>query len=111
MTIEKCSAGDPKENLYDSDIRIVTPGMGGTNHDIKMLTTVILTVAMDTIQGNIQTFGRLRNLRKQGIERDVRFLFFNCSDIDKHYTYYQSKNKMLKKRSATLRDVTYPDLI
>lgn len=94
---------DPWENLMDADIRVTTLQSAGTAVDIAQLTTTILTVAIASSQGNIQGFGRLREL-KDG--RTPEFHFFVCEDIAKHCDYRDRKKTLLNEMALTYRAIT-----
>lgn len=97
------SLGDPYANLLDPDIRVTTLGSGGTGHDIIGLTDTVLTVAIMSLQANIQVFGRLRFIPDQ----DTRFYYFNCHDIESHMKYHGLKAKLMKERAASYDIVQY----
>lgn len=105
-TVKRYVSGDPYSNLLEPDIRVTTLGSGGTAHDISNLTTVILTIAVDSVQSNIQSLGRLRYI--EGVQ--TKFVYMTCTDIPKHRTYYRSKQEMLKHRakSASMLIYSYP---
>lgn len=98
---------DPYENLIESDIRVTTIQSGGTAHDIPNLSTVILTTAVESIQSNIQTVGRLRELT----DRDTDFLYFVWQDNQKHMKYHLSKKENLRDRVATHNETVAPLII
>ena len=101
LDIRRYCDDDPYENAIDADIRFTTVGSMGTAIDVPDLTTVILTVALSSIQGNIQVLGRLRDLKDHYTE----FYFFTASNIDKHVQYCADKREMLEKRAKSYRDV------
>jgi hypothetical protein len=86
------SDGDPKANLFDSDICVTTIGAGGTGHDIKNLIAVIMTTAIDSEAANLQAMGRLRKLRSG---KTPEFVYLVNSDNEKHLKYHENKVKLL----------------
>lgn len=84
---------DPYKNLLDPDIRVSTLGSGGTGHDIIGLTDTILTIAIMSLQANVQVFGRTRFIKDQ----DTRFFFLNCVNIKAHMKYLDLKSKLMKE--------------
>lgn len=98
---------DPYENLIDSDIRVTTIQSGGTAHDIPNLTTVILTTAVESIQSNIQTVGRLRELP----DRDTDFLYLVWQENQKHMKYHYTKKENLRDRVLTHNETVAPLII
>ena len=102
LTINRYVADDDFESLMNSDVSVSTLGSAGTAVDIPLLHTVILTIAVSSIQANIQSLGRLRAL-KDG--RNPRFLYFVCEDIKKHLDYHERKREMLSTRALNYNNV------
>jgi superfamily II DNA or RNA helicase len=98
---------DPYENLLEPDITVTTILSGGTAHDIANLTTVILTINVDSIQASIQTMGRLRKLS----DASTYFIYFVCRNIPKHMKYHQSKQAMLADRAANFVEINAPFMV
>ncbi len=94
---------DYQKNYQDPDIRVTTIGSGGTGHDIKNLTDAHMTNAIDSIQANIQAFGRLRDLRP----KETRFWFYSNEGIDKHINYHKKKSALMKERALSYASVQY----
>lgn len=104
LTVKRFVAGDDyQENYQDPDIRVTTIGSGGTGHDIKGLTDAHMTNAIESIQANIQAFGRLRDLG----EKETRFFFYSCDQIPKHHKYHFSKMKLMKERAKSFTNIQY----
>jgi superfamily II DNA or RNA helicase len=95
---------DPYENLMEGEIVISTLQSAGTAHDIANLKTVILTVAVDSIQANVQSLGRLREL----LDSNTYFYYFVCLHVPKHVEYGLRKEKMLKLRARSFQIVNAP---
>lgn len=90
------------DNLMASDICFSTLGSSGTAVDIPNLTNVILTVAIDSIQSNVQSLGRLRDL-KDGSKMEFHYL--TCLDFPKHLEYSYKKKDMLERYAKTFAEV------
>lgn len=101
--VRRYVAEDPYENLMQADIIVSTLGSAGTAVDIPNLTNVILTTAVDSIQSNIQSLGRLRKLDNG--QTPTEFHYFVCEDIPKHLEYHERKKQMLSQRAKTFIDV------
>lgn len=101
LDVRRYVAADDYLNVLDADICVSTLGSAGTAIDIKDLTSVILTVAVNSIQANIQCLGRLRELP----DSDVRFSYLNCTSIEKHMQYDQEKQEMFKNRVRSIKPV------
>lgn len=98
LTVRRYVQGDPyKENYLECDIRVTTVLSGGTAHDVKNLIAVFLTIALKSIQANIQVLGRLRKIP----DVTVRFYFFTCMDVGKQISYHEEKEKLMRDRAAT----------
>lgn len=107
LDIRRFTADDPDENMYEPDIRVTTLGSGSTAHDIDNLKTAILTVAVDSVQSNIQALGRLRKLK----DLTPRFYYFACADISKHMQYHYAKEILFKQRALTFKVLNAPNSI
>lgn len=100
LKVTKFNEGDPLSNILEADLCFATLTKAGTAIDIPMLTTVIMTIAVDSIQANLQALGRLRNLKKlYGSDRIPTFVYFACMNIDKQMNYHRSKQDLLKQKA------------
>lgn len=100
-TVKRYVEDDDQSNLFTADIVFTTLLSGGTLHDIPNLTTIILTVAVDSVQANIQSLGRLRELPDCATE----FYYLVCQDIPKHLEYHNRKTVILGERAKSFRDI------
>ncbi|MEM0142855.1 MAG: DEAD/DEAH box helicase family protein [Candidatus Parvarchaeum sp.] len=107
ISIEKYTGEDDYSNLIDPVIRVTTPASGGTAHDIPNLTTIIMTVAVDSMQINLQIFGRLRNLKG----KELNYICLVNQDHTKHMSYHKKREKLLSGRCLSNRHETYPDVL
>jgi superfamily II DNA or RNA helicase len=104
MDVRRYVQDDPYENIIDADIRITTIGSGGTAIDIPNLTCSVLTINILSIQSNLQTLGRLRNIPG----RDVNFIYLWAAEIDKHKLYHQRRVEMLESYTRSIVQYEYP---
>lgn len=103
IRFSKYNQGDRLETALEADIIIATLQKAGTAIDIPNLTTVIMTVAIDSIQSNLQCFGRLRDLKRlYDSDRVPLFLYFVCTNIPKHVAYHRSKQEWLATRALAI---------
>lgn len=100
LKIAKYNQGDPDKNIKESDLCFATLGKAGTAIDIANLTTVILTVGIESVQSNKQSSGRLRDLKLYGNPRMPTFVYFVCDNFEKHKRYHQVKMQDLKEKTA-----------
>lgn len=107
LLVRRYVEDDPYENLLESDIAVSTLQSAGTAHDIANLKTVVLTVAINSLQSNVQSLGRLRKLK----DVNTYFFYFVCQDIPKHIAYAIDKEKMLLQRAANLIKINAPFLV
>ena len=98
LEVRRYVEDDNYENVIDSDITVSTVLSSGTALDIPDLITVIHTVPMMSMQSNIQTLGRLREI--DGFEVDYYYLW--CKGVKKHADYDFERRKTLGPRSKTL---------
>ncbi len=101
LDIRRYVEDDPYSNLMQADVCVSTLGSAGTGHDISNLTTVVLTTAVSSTQSNIQGFGRLRKIT----DRKTKFIYFVCTDSDKHLHYHREKSQLLEHRALTQQDI------
>jgi hypothetical protein len=92
---------DPYENLMNAELCVSTLGRAGTAHDIADLAFVLLTTALESVQGNIQALGRLR--KRDG---KMLFAFLTAEDIPKHVRYAEAKKILFQDRAASYRDIS-----
>jgi hypothetical protein len=104
--IKKYNQGDPLTNITESDLCFATLGKAGTAIDVPYLTTVILTVAIDSIQAVLQGAGRLRDIhRLYGLDKVPTFVWFVCDNFEKHKRYDRSKLELLKDRTVSISKI------
>lgn len=104
LDIRRYVSEDPQENMDEPDIRVTTLGSGSTAHDIARLKTAILTVNVDSLQSNIQAFGRLRKI--DGLT--PKFYYLTCADIPKHMQYHESKVILMQERALNFNYIQPP---
>lgn len=107
LDIRRYVQDDPYENLLESCITVTTILSGGTAHDIPNLKTVVLTIAVDSIQASIQVMGRLRKLP----DSRTYFYYLVCKDVPKHLIYHQRRIRLLEERAASFQEINAPFLI
>ncbi len=107
LTVARYVAEDPYSNLIEPDVRVTTISSGGTAHDIPGLTSVIMTVSIDSIQANVQSFGRLRP--KEG--KDMRITYLVNEGVPKQLVYHNNRKKMLQQRALTRKEVQYNEVL
>lgn len=107
LTVKRYVSEDPYSNLIEPDIRVTTISSGGTAHDIAGLTSVVMTVSIDSIQANVQSFGRLRP--KDG--KIMRITYLVNEGISKHLIYHRNRKKMLQQRALNNTEVQYHEVL
>ena len=103
LNVRRYVEEDDFSNLMESDICVSTLQSSGTAVDIPDLSTVIMTTAMSSSQGNIQGLGRLRALKDGSTPK---FIYFCCQDIDSHVKYHEKKRVILETRALTYRSIS-----
>ena len=86
---------DYDENLMTPDLVVSTLGSAGTAVDVPNLRETLLTVALDSKQGNIQALSRTRKLIDFP-EVTPRFWFLSAREIGKHIEYAHKKAEKLR---------------
>ena len=90
---------DEYEVIMKNDVIVSTVMSSGTAFDIPKLITVIQTIALDSVQSNLQSLGRLRDLGNKPTE----FLYLFSSDIPRQFAYHNSRYKTFQQMSKSYR--------
>lgn len=102
LSVSKYTQEDPTSALYDNDIVVSTLKSAGTGVDIPGLRTVIMTVAVGSMQINIQSLGRLRELKMfPGVTPS--FIYTCCTDIAPHMQYHRKKLQIFADKTLSQR--------
>jgi len=107
LIISTYISGDPYETINDADLIISTLGKASTALDISNLTTVVMTVILNSKSMNHQAFGRLRDLK----ENRERFISLHATNIPKHKRNADAKIELLSERITKLHLVPYNNMI
>lgn len=99
LDVKRFIAGDPFENLMESDIRCATLIKAGTAVDVDKLQTTIMTNNVLSVQANVQAMGRTRKM-KDG--QEVNFVWWCCEDILKHKAYHTARSELARERAKKL---------
>jgi superfamily II DNA or RNA helicase len=83
---------DPYENILNADITVSTVISAGTALDIPDLRVCIQTVNISSPVSNIQSMGRLRELK----DRDVKFCYLYGENIPKHKQYHFKRLELFR---------------
>jgi hypothetical protein len=87
---------DPFANAMEPDMVISTLQSYGAAFHPKELSTVILTVAVKSLQANLQVLGRLLPLSSG---KTPEFIYLVCMDIAQHRIYHESKVELFRQRA------------
>lgn len=110
LDVKRYVEEDPYENLVESDICVSTLQNAGTGVDIPGLLTVFLTTAITSSQGNVQGFGRLRELFGE-LASTPHFYYLVCEDCAKHVQYHEKKKELLRDRALSYNTIYMPVLL
>ena len=102
-SIAKYTGEDDYCNLIEPSIRVTTPSSGGTAHDIPNLTTIFMTMSIDSIQTSLQVVGRLRYIPN----KDLLYAYMVDTSIPKQVQYHVRRKKLLKERVLSLNETFY----
>ncbi len=103
ISVAKYTGEDDYTNLIEPAIRVTTIGSGGTAHDIPNLTTIIMTVSVDSVQSNLQSFGRLRYIP----DKELKYLYTVNINEPKQMAYHRGRSKMLQDRALSYKVIQY----
>lgn len=92
------------KDIIEPDIRVTTILSGGTAIDIPNLRVSIMTNSVDSPIQNIQTLGRLREMKHRTEHNDVHFYYLYCSTIPKHVEYHRNKIDLFSDRLLELKE-------
>jgi len=92
------------EVLYSNDIIVSTPTSAGTGKDIPNLKTCISTVAIGSVQRNLQMLGRLRPIKKYPNIAPT-YYWLTCLDIQQHREYDARKREQFAGKCASIEDM------
>ena len=107
-TVKRYVGEDEYDNLMSADIVVTTPGSAGTGVDIPGLRRVFMTNAVKSSQRNYQTAGRLRELfelDRNGVIRDVVFIYLVCCDIYQQLDYHNFKKSKFRGKMKSHHEV------
>lgn len=96
--IRRYCENDPYSDLMEAEFIITTVISAGTGVDIKGLRTAINTVSISSQPSNLQSLGRLRELK----DRDVKFCYLYCDNINKQKQYHFKRMELFKDRVASI---------
>jgi len=107
LKITKYTEEDDYSVIEASDIIISTPSSASTALDIPNLVTTIQTFNVDSVTANLQTLGRLRDLKGKKMD----FIYTWSSDIKQHKTYNANRLKLFIKRAKHIKSIEYRELV
>ena len=96
--------GDDYSVILENDVIVSTVQSSGTAFDIPGLITVLQTMSIDTSQSNLQSLGRLRDLK----DKIVEFYYFYTPDIEKQFTYHRNRIQLFKSLAKSYREFKSP---
>jgi superfamily II DNA or RNA helicase len=85
---------DTYEDMLEGDIIVTTIISAGTGVDVPHLRICIQTVSVSSPASNIQSLGRLRELK----DRDVKFCYLYCENIPKQKMYSLRRIDLFRDR-------------
>ncbi len=91
---------DKMSVITPADVIVSTVQSCGTAVDIPDLLVSIMTTAIDSQQSNEQTVGRTRPLKSHP-NVSPEFVYFMCTDIQKHSDYHRNKLKFFTKKALS----------
>lgn len=107
LNINRYVEDDPYENIITSDVCVTTTQSGGTAVDIPGLITTVDTTSVGSQQSNIQTLGRLREIK--GV--DVKYIYLYTNDISNQLNLHHLRVAVIKDRVAKLSYDSYGELL
>lgn len=96
-TVVRYCENDPYDEMIDAEIVVSTPQSLSTGIDKPNLRVVIQTVSISSEVTNLQSAGRLRDLK----DRDTKFCYIYSDNIPKQKEYHRKREQMFTPRSKT----------
>jgi superfamily II DNA or RNA helicase len=93
--IRKYMGEDPLENILDAQVCVTTLGSAGTAIDIEDLRQIIMTTSQASTNGNIQAFGRLRQIP----DHIPDFTYLWSMDIGTQQNHHRTKMNLFRERT------------
>ena len=107
LDIRRYMENDAYEDLVEPDICVSSLQNAGTAVDIPQLLTVVLTIGITSSQGNVQGFGRLRELKGE-FAAVPHFYYLVNEDVPKHISYHEKKKEPLRDKALTYNTINMP---
>lgn len=104
LTVRRFMEDDPYENIIESDICVTSAQNGGTAFDVPNLVYVLMTTSMASLQANLQTLGRLREIKG----RELWYTYIYCLDIKNQVNMHKARRDAIK---FTTKQFKYTDYI
>lgn len=104
LNIMRYCEDDSYDNILSGDITCSTVLSSGTALDIPNLITVIQTISIYSLQSNLQSFGRLREIK----DRVTKFIWFWTSDIINQRKMNQERYNLLQHSMKDYIEEVYP---
>lgn len=107
LKVKRYVEDDPLENILTADIGVTTLQSGGTAIDIPGLITCVQTIAVESIQANKQSLGRLRKIPG----KEVRFYYLYNKKIPSHVKYHKLRMEKWRPLVAGFYQKSYFELL
>jgi len=102
LNVSSYTASNEESVLFDNDVIVSTVGSCGTGKDIPNISTVVATVAIMSVQKNLQMLGRPRPMVNYP-GQNPKYLYLNCRDIKSHSDYDKRKRQIFPGKCKSIR--------
>lgn len=103
LNVRRFMEDDPYENIIQSDLCVTSAQNGGTAFDVPNLVYVLMTTSMASLQANLQTLGRLRDIKG----RDLWYTYIYCLDIKNQVNMHKARRDAIKFTTKTFKYTDY----
>jgi len=107
LNVKRYVEEDPYDNVMEGDVIVSTVISAGTALDIPNLTTVLMTISIGSLQANLQSVGRLRDLKN----KDMRFYYLYSVDIPEQKKLHNLRREAIKDIAKSYKFTTYTDVV
>ena len=102
LNVKRFMEDDPYENIMTADLCVTSAQNGGTALDVPNLVWILMTTSMSSLQANLQTLGRLREIK----DRYLLYTYIYCLDIPNQVKMHKDRKEAIRE---TVKEFFYSD--
>ena len=102
LNVKRFMEDDPYDNIMTADLCVTSAQNGGTALDVPNLVWILMTTSMSSLQANLQTLGRLREIKG----RYLLYTYIYCLDIPNQVKMHRDRKDAIRD---TVKEFFYSD--